>query len=181
MSRSDLSQPVRQADVVDQLVERCADAFRRASVGATAARVLSFAALADAETHTAREFANGLSVSASAMSGAARELEGMSVFQRQRRKGARADSFSLRVPRDQLWQHILAARAERLLRAHSITLAFGARRLDREDHVLLRLHEISSSLAQPREGSSAGTTTSTRPETQSCLCIAVALEGDVIA
>lgn len=137
-----------QPSVEQRLVERCARMFHQTGLSLMAGRVLAFTMLDDAGAHTAQEFALGLGVSTSAVSGAVRELERLGLLERSRASGVRAVQYTPRVVREDVWVRLLAAQTDRLRLAHEQALAFGTRALGHDHRMLRRLGEAGVPLAR---------------------------------
>lgn len=83
-----------RADLLD-LVERLALVLGRLAIPAMPARVLAYALIADDDTHTAGQFAQGLRVSPAAISGALHQLLDLGLLVRTREPGVRSDLYAL--------------------------------------------------------------------------------------
>lgn len=141
------SEPVQQS-AEQRLVESCARAFHEAGISLMAARVLAFALLDEAATHTADEFAHGLGISTAAVSGAVRDLERLGLLRRGREPGIRTNQYTPQVAPEQVWARLLAAQTDRLLLAHAHALTYGTRLLGQSHPVLRRLEQVGAPLAR---------------------------------
>lgn len=83
-----------RADLLE-LVERLALELCRLAILPMPARVLAYALVADHDTHTAGQFAEGLDVSPAAISGALHQLMDLGLVERTREPGVRSDLYAL--------------------------------------------------------------------------------------
>ncbi len=91
-----------------RFVEQLAMLLNEAGLPRMSARVFAFVLADDAESYTAREFAEGLRVSPAAISGAVRQLVQAGLLAKERAPGARVDHY--RVYDDDIWSAIMAQR-----------------------------------------------------------------------
>ena len=94
---------------LDRAVERLGQTFESVGIARMPARVFAFVLADDRETYTAAELADGLAVSAAAISGAVRWLTDTHLLVRERNPAGRGDVF--RVRDGDIWGAIQAARA----------------------------------------------------------------------
>ncbi len=105
-----------------RFVEQFALALNDAGMQRMPARVFAYVLASDAETHTAAELADGLQVSAAAISGAVRTLVDMGMLVRDRVPGDRVDHY--RIYDDDVWATIVG-RQEPMFRHIDVLLTNG--------------------------------------------------------
>lgn len=86
-----------RADLLE-LVEQLALELGRLALPPMPARVLAYALVADHDTHTAAQFAEGLVVSPAAISGALHQLMDLGLLNRTREPGLRSHLYALAQP-----------------------------------------------------------------------------------
>ncbi|WP_198663670.1 GbsR/MarR family transcriptional regulator [Jiangella endophytica] len=109
-----------------RFVEQFAMVLNDAGMQRMPARVFAYVLASDAETHTASELADGLQVSAAAISGAVRPLIDMGILVRDRVPGDRSDHY--RIYSDDVWSTIIG-RQESMFRHIDVLLTNGLRAL----------------------------------------------------
>ncbi|TDD70438.1 MarR family transcriptional regulator [Jiangella aurantiaca] len=109
-----------------RFVEQFAMVLSDAGMQRMPARVFAFVLASDAETHTAAELADGLRVSAAAISGAVRPLIDMGILLKDRVPGDRVDHY--RVYGDDVWSTVIG-RQEPLYRHIDVLFTEGLKTL----------------------------------------------------
>ena len=115
----------RRQDLL-RVVERVAIVMADAGMPRMAARVYAYILAEDAERYTAKDISVGLGVSLAAVSGAVNYLTRVSLIERQREPGARADTYV--IDSDDVWSQVMTARTG-LIREWAEALADGAKLL----------------------------------------------------
>jgi DNA-binding transcriptional ArsR family regulator len=100
-----------RADALE-LVEQLALVLHQLAIPHMPARVLAYALVADRDTHSAAQFAEGLGVSPAAISGALHQLMDLGLLNRTREPGVRSDLYAL-ARQNPLPRH-LASRIQRV-------------------------------------------------------------------
>lgn len=95
-------------DDLSQAVERLGQTLEATGIPRMPARVFAYVLADDRSTYTAAELADGLGISAAAVSGAVRYLDDTHLVVRERNPGGRGDRF--RVRDGDVWGTIQAAR-----------------------------------------------------------------------
>ncbi|RIQ21102.1 GbsR/MarR family transcriptional regulator [Jiangella rhizosphaerae] len=109
-----------------RFVEQFAMLLSDAGMQRMPARVFAYVLASDAETHTAAELADGLRVSAAAISGAVRPLVDMGILVRDRAPGDRVDHY--RVYGDDVWSTLIG-RQEPMYRHIDVLFTEGLKTL----------------------------------------------------
>lgn len=113
-------------DARARFVEQFAMVLNDAGMQRMPARVFAYVLASDAETHTAAELAEGLRVSAAAISGAVRPLIDMGVLYKDRAPGDRVDHY--RVYGDDVWSTMIG-RQEPMYRHVDVLFTEGMKAL----------------------------------------------------
>ncbi|MFG3339267.1 GbsR/MarR family transcriptional regulator [Glycomyces sp. NPDC048151] len=103
-----------------EYVEQFAAILIESGLQRMSARVFSYVLVDDAETYTAAEIAEGLSISLAAVSGAVRELVTAGLLFKTRRASTRADVYRLKD--EDLWGSIMLDRAPIIRRYRDLAL-----------------------------------------------------------
>jgi predicted transcriptional regulator len=103
-----------------EYVEQFAGLLSDSGLQRMSARVFSYVLVDDADTYTAAEIAEGLSISLAAVSGAVRELTTAGLLFKTRRASARADVYRLKD--EDLWGSIMLDRSPIIQRYRDLAI-----------------------------------------------------------